>query len=267
MTQDTINRIHKIYGIILSVVAAVAGILFIVSAWNIYQTGLANDVQPYTYATIGAAFSKIVIPVYACLVLVIGGIALDIALPRSKKKLAAEKNLPLILSRLQAKTDLDKCEEGLRASVEKQQKSRKLHATILTVLLVICGALFLSYACNPNNWAGIDQPTQFTPCMVRAVFALLICMALPFVYSIFAVFYSRHSMNKEIELMRQASAACPFKGERPAPKQMSIQTENIVRYGVLLFAVAIMVFGLCTGGTADVLAKAAAICTECVGLG
>ncbi len=263
MTQESVNRIHKIYGIVLSTVAVVAGILFIVSAWNIYQTGLAANVQPYTYETIGAAFGKIAIAVYACLVLVIGGIILNIALPQEKKKSAVEKNLPLILSRLQAKTDLGKCDENLRASIEKQEKTRKLHATVLAVLLVLCSALFLSYACNDSNW----HETEFNACMIRAFFALLICMALPFAYSIFTVFYCRHSMNKEIELMRQASAAAPFKGERPAPKHMSIQTENIVRYAVLLFAVTIMIYGLCTGGTTDVLAKAAAICTECVGLG
>ncbi len=267
MTQETANRIHKIYGIVLSVVAVIAGILFIVSAYNIYQAGLKADVQPYTYETIGAAFSKIVIPVYLCLALVLGGWLLNILVPQEKKKQPVQKNLQLMLSRLQAKTDLSQVEENLRLSIEKQAKSRKLHAVICGILLVVCSALFLSYACNGSNWPAVDQASQITSSMVKAVFALLICMALPFAYCVFTVFYARHSMNKEIELMRQASAAAPFKGERPAPKQANVETEQIVRYAVLCFALVIMVYGLCTGGTVDVLAKAAAICTECVGLG
>ncbi|MBR6562374.1 MAG: thioredoxin [Clostridia bacterium] len=41
----------------------------------------------------------------------------------------------------------------------------------------------------------------------------------------------------------------------------------IIRICLLLAAVAVLIYGLTSGGTADVLAKAKAICTECVGLG
>ncbi len=267
MTQETINRIHKIYGIVLSVVAVITGILFIVSANAIYRTGLAADVQPFTYATIGAAFSRIAIPVYLCLALVLGGWILDAVLPREKARLKAEKNLPLMLSRLQAKTDMAQLEAGLCASIEKLEKGRKIHAFISGLLLGLSSVLFLSYACNGANWPAVEEASKITDSMITAVFALLICLALPFVYSVFTVFYCRKSLSKQVELMRQASAAAPFKGERPTPKQSSLKPEMIVRYAVLCFALAIMVYGLFTGGTVDVLAKAAAICTECVGLG
>ena len=107
MTPETKKRIHTIYGIVLSVVAVFAGICFIAACLNIYRSGLANDAtQIYTRQIVAESFSKIAIPVYACLVLVIGGMVLDLALPIEKKKVKPEKNLPLILSRLQEKTDL-----------------------------------------------------------------------------------------------------------------------------------------------------------------
>ncbi len=263
MTKETKNRIHLIYGILLSIVAVIAGVCFILSAMSLYRAGLATDTQPYTVETISAAFSKIAVPVYLCLALVIGGWILNIFLPPEKKKPPVEKNLKLMLQRLQAKTDLSACPQDLRTSIEQQENSRKLHWIISGVLLAEASGLFLSYACQPGNW----HETDFNGSMIRGFFALMICLVIPFIYIVFTTFYCRKSLNKQIELMRQASTVAPCKGEKPANKNCGCKLESIVRYGVLVFAVAILVYGLCTGGTVDVLAKAATICTECVGLG
>lgn len=263
MTKKTKSRIHLIYGIVLSVVAVVCGILFILSALSLYRTGLATDTQPYTVQTIAAAFSRIAVPVYLCLALVIGGIVLNLVLPQEQKRVAPEKNRQLILQRLQSKTDLSGCEDSLRASIEKQEKSRKLHKLISGLLLAAATGLFLSYACDSSHW----HETDFNASMIRGFFALMICLVIPFVYIVFTVFFCRRSLDRQIELMRQASKLSPFQGERPAPQKRGQRLESIVRYGVLVFAVGILVYGLATGGTVDVLAKAATICTECVGLG
>ncbi len=265
MTQETINRIHKIYGIVLSIVAVAAGILFIVSAYGLYTDGKAADVQPYTVQTIAAAFSKIAIPVYLCLFLVIGGFILDAVLPREKKKTPAEKNLPLILSRLQAKTDLSQCDLPLCNAIEKQQKARKLHAFISGSLLGFFSVLFLAYACNPNNWAPVSGDLNSS--MIKAFFALIICLILPCLYTVFTVFFCKRSLNKEIDLMRQASAAAPLKGGQAPAAKSHLSAILVARYAILTVALVFLVYGLCAGGTADVLAKAATICTECVGLG
>ncbi len=263
MTKETKNRIHLIYGIVLSAVAVIAGICFIVSAYGLYQAGLATDTQPYTVETIRAAFSRIAIPVYLCLALVIGGIILNIVLPPEKKKQPVEKNRQLILRRLESKTDLSACEEGLRASIEEQIQLRRLHKLISGLLLAVASGLFLSYACDSNHW----HETDFNSSMVRGFFALMICLVIPFIYIVFTSFFCRKSLDRQIELMRRANAAAPIQGSQsPAPAN-SCRAETIVRYAVLVFAVGILAYGLCTGGTADVLAKAATICTECVGLG
>ncbi len=263
MTKETKNRIHLIYGIVLSVVAVIAGVCFILSALNLYRTGLATDTQPYTLQTIAAAFSKIAVPVYLCLALVIGGWILNIVLPPEKKKPAIEKNQKLILQRLQAKTDLAACPQELRTSIEKLENGRKTQWIISGVLLAAASGLFLSYACNGSNW----HETEFNTSMIRGFFALMLCLVIPFIYIVCTTFYCRKSLTKQIELMRQASTLAPYKGEKPSGKAKGCKLEPIVRYSVLVIAVGILVYGLCTGGTADVLAKAATICTECVGLG
>ncbi len=268
MSWNTKNRIHLIYGILLSVVAVAAGLGLILSAYQIYQAGLAAGTQPYTYATISAAFSKIAVLIYLFLALVLGGILLNIGLPLEPKRPAPGKDTKRILQRLQAKTDLEGCSPELRQAIAKQETARKVHTVISGCLLAIGSGLFLSYACDGRNWANAaEDPTALTPCMVQAVFAMAICLVPVLAYILFTVFFCRRSLNRQVELMKQASAASPLPGGKLAPAQSNEKAVVIVRYAVLVIAIGFTVFGLCTGGTADVLAKAAAICTECVGLG
>ncbi len=267
MTKELKNRIHLIYGIVLSAVAVVAGICFIVSAYNIYQAGKAAGTQPYTTETVAAAFSAIAVPVYICLALVLGGMVLAVVLPQEKKKAVPEKNLPLILERLQAKTDLSACDEALRQSIARQVQLRKALGWVSSILLAAGSGLFLSYACDGGNWPAVTEAAKINESMVKAVFAMAICLAPAFISFVITAFCCRRSYTKQVELMRQANAQAPIQGNKPEAKAEKETVVNIVRYGVLVLSVVLIVFGACTGGTADVLSKAAAICTECVGLG
>ncbi len=262
MSKETQHRIHQVYDIALSAVTVLAGLCFIVATYNVYQTGLAQDVQPYTPETIAAAFSKIALPVYLCLAFVIGGWILDLAMPREKKKLPPEKNLPLILKRLQVKTDLEQCDTALRNAVLAQSRRRRRYSFICGLLVGLFGVFFLAYACNPVHWITLDPTTS----MRNAVLVLLSCMAVPLAFAIFMAYAGKRSLNAEIELMRQASTVAPKKPDSPAPSK-KLPWTAIVRYGVLILAVAMIVYGYCSGGTAAVLTKAVNICTECVGLG
>ena len=40
-----------------------------------------------------------------------------------------------------------------------------------------------------------------------------------------------------------------------------------LRWGLLAFAIILLIWGFITGGAEDVLTKAANICSECIGLG
>jgi len=52
-----------------------------------------------------------------------------------------------------------------------------------------------------------------------------------------------------------------------AVHQQADQKTLILRTAVLVIALVLIVIGIINGGLEDVLAKGAAICTECVGLG
>lgn len=263
MTQETKKRIHLVYGIALSVVTVFAGICFIAACCNIYYSGVAANVsQIYTREIVAESFSKIAIPVYSCLVLVIGGTILNLALPMEKPRLKSEKNLPLILQKLQEKTDLASCDEQLRNAIAKEQKRRKHMVALCLGLLTFGLVMFLRYGTNPNNWG-----TNSTPSMVGAMYRMLGCLPVPFLVTVFAVYRSRKSMAAEIELMRRAAAQAPKEAETAAPKVRSNRGVNIARIAILAIGVVLVVLGACNEGTKDILTKAVNICTECVGLG
>ena len=263
MTPETKKRIHLAYGIVVSAVSILAGICLIAACLNIYQSGLANDAtQIYTRQIVAESFAKIAVPVYSCLVLVIGGMILNMALPIEKKKVKPEKNLPLILQKLQEKTDFDSCNESIRSDIQAQHKLRKNGILSCGILLVGGFILFLIYACKPSNWAA-----NSTPSMVNAMQKMLSCMAVPFLVTILTGYLCRNSMKKEIELMRQAAAQAPKAVEKSTPKAHGNRSTNILRFAILAVGVLLVILGACNEGTADILTKAVNICTECVGLG
>jgi len=67
---------------------------------------------------------------------------------------------------------------------------------------------------------------------------------------------------RDEKLLRELSSI-----REKAVHQQADQKTRILRTAVLVIAVILIVIGIINGGLEDVLAKGAAICTECVGLG
>lgn len=263
MTQETKKRIHLVYGIAVSAVSILAGISLIAACLNIYYSGVAADAgQIYTRQIVAESFAKIAIPVYSCLVLVIGGMILNLVLPPEKAKVKPEKNFPRILRRLHEKADLEACNEDLRKAVAKEQQRRKILETLVFILLFVGFYGLWKYIADSAHWG-----TNSTPSMVTAVLVMLIRLTIPFLVTVFATYRCRKSMKKEIELMRQAAAQAPKAVETAAPKVNRSRATNITRIAILAIGILLVVLGACNEGTKDILTKAVNICTECVGLG
>lgn len=263
MSQETKKRIHLIYGICTTVVAILAGICFIAACCYIYFTGVANDVpQIYTRAIVSEAFGKISIPVYLFLALMVGGFILHLALPVEKKKLVPEKNLALILQRLQAKTDLENCAGDLREDIAAEEKQRRFLYIASAALLTIGSVIFLVFSCNNDMWGGNSTPT-----MVTAMYMMIGCLSAPVAFTIYTAYFNRKSLQRQIELMKKASAQAPKKAETVAAKEPNRFVMPGIQIGIAVIGLALLILGVCNQGTADILNKAVAICTECVGLG
>lgn len=257
MKQEHAKRIRLIYGIVLSLVTVIAGICLMVACYGIYTSG---GEQTYTPQKVAEAFAPIAVPVWLCLALVIGGFILDFALPVQKQKRKAEKNHAFLLQRLREKADISQADPQLQRAIEAQQKGRRLHALISALLLTVGSIIFLAYALNGKHFDQVD----ITGSVIRAMWLLIPCMAVPFGYAVFSAYYTRASLQKEIELVQQVGTS----GSRPeAPAKDTRKLETLLRCALVCVAVVLMVYGFVAGGWADVLTKAVNICTECVGLG
>lgn len=149
MTNEAKIRVLRIYSILLGIVIVIAGLCLMAGCLSIYNSG---D-QPYSREIVAEVFSKIAIPIYLCLIMVILGFVLSLLLSPEKKTPVAKK-------------------------------------------------------------ARVDKDTEIS----------------------------------EADLAKRKKL-------------------NISRYVLLAISVCFIVYGLATGGVADVIAKAINICTECIGLG
>lgn len=267
MSVNIRKRIHLIYGIVLIASIFVAGICLMAACYGIYQAGLQSGAsQIYSPDIVAEAFSFIAVPVYICLVLVIGSFILSLALPVPEKKPAIPKNRLLILSRLQAKTDLSKCDSQLQTELQHQQQSRKHHAIFSAIVLILCVIVFLAYALAPGRWP--EEVSQVTNSVKQVALALLISLILPFLAAVCTAVHNQRSLDKEIALMKQANAQAPMQPTAaPSQESKSSPWAAVLRYGILGIAIISILYGYSNNGFIDVIAKAAAICTECVGLG
>ena len=249
-----------IYSIVLSVMLVVSGLCLIAACIGIYNAGE----RPFSPEAVAAAFCDIAIPVYLCLALVIGGAVLDGFFPAQKKKTAPHKQYDVILARLYNKLDTESCPEAARSEIAAQQKRRRLHKLISLVLLMLGSVIFLCYGADSRNFDQMD----ITGSMVRAMYLLFPCLAVPFGYAVFSAYYQQHSLQKEIALVKQAiadGAQTSDKTEKPAKDHSKLLLA--LRCCLLAVGIVILVYGFFAGGTNDVLTKAINICTECVGLG
>ena len=253
------KSIHLIYHILVTAMLVVAGLCLMVACMEIYESGL----RPFSREAVSKAFSQIAIPVYVCLGLMVCGFLLDGFLPCEKKRRPVEKQYPVILERLQKKLDLDNCSQ--KNAILALRTSRGIHRSVTLALLGLGSLIFLWYSTDPSHF----HSSEVTESMEKAMYILLPCMALPGGYGIFAAYREKKSLEAEIALTREAIAEGATR--EPDQSQLNCQAAEertrILRLCIFCVALGLMVYGLFSGGTAEVLTKAVNICTECVGLG
>ena len=253
MSSNKTKTIHFVYDLILSVVIILTGLCFIAACLHIYFAGA----HVYTRQIVAEHFSVIAVPVYLCLVLVIGAFLLELALPREKKRPSPTNQQAVALKNLQKRRVLEQGEQEVIAAICTEQRIRRRNTSIGVCLLVLGSIIFLSYGCNPANF----HSSQITPSMIRAMWVMLPCLAVPFAWAVYAAHHARGSIGRELELWKKLPA-----GEVP-PAAPKADRTALVRGMLVAAALILIVVGFAAGGTADVLTKAINICTECVGLG
>ncbi len=245
---------RRIYSIILSASAVVSGVLLILSCLSIYNSG---D-HPYSREAVAAAFSKIDIPIYITLALIICSIILELISPLHFND-KPTKDTANILKLLLKKRNLEDADESVAPYINKERKIRKI--TLLTqVFLMFCASVvFITYALNKNNFSDSD----INGSVIEAVLVMCACFILPLIYSIVSVYINRLSIAREIELVKKI----PVSAKAEANADSNSKAIMLTKIAIIVIAICLVVYGFIIGGTADVLTKAINICTECIGLG
>ena len=248
---------RRIYHILLTAALIAAGGCLIWGCLNIYFSG---GQQIYTLEKISATFRTVAVPIYIAVALTVGSFLLELILPTPKKKKGG-KNEDAILSSLQSRADLNKCgDKELCRVILSLRRQRKALTIISMVLLAVFSIFFLLYALNGHNFHESD----FNGSMIRAAIVWAVCLVIPFAFGIIAAYMSRSAVRTEIGLLKQVAL-----GKKPdkLPAKDRKKAMTVIRLSIVAAAAVLIVVGALGGGWVDVLTKAAAICTECVGLG
>lgn len=254
MEKKTVLLLRRIFGIILSLSIIFAGVCLIAACLSIYYSG---D-KPYSPQSVSEAFAKISVPVFLCIILTVIGFIIDFILPVTQNKKRAVKINEMNRAALLEKKNLKEAEPEILTYILKERNNRSLHTLIRTLLTVVCGAAFLVYALNPVNF----HSSEINASMISAMQVLIPCAIIPFGYSVFTAFLFDRSYAREIELLKKLP-----KSESTEKKADKDSLKTIVKIAIVVIGLALMIYGLIEGGTADVLTKAMNICTECIGLG
>ena len=267
------SRIHLVYDVVLSVVLVTLGILFICSCYSIYKSGQS----PFTRASIAEAFSRIAIPTYLAISLVVIGVAINVAMPKEEEKLKGKRTLRVLVDALAKKVDLGALDGELKEKIEKERRLRALLGNIRIALVILSAILPLFVLLNPANFPA--ESGRYNAEILHGMLLYLVFLAPVTVFEVAYVILTDISLKRENEALKEAiktvGAAASSTVEEGLcvcrVKEYLLKNKKSVLLGVRIAlvgcAVLFIALGIVNGGMADVLNKAIKICTECIGLG
>lgn len=274
MTERKKKIIHMLYGIYVAVFVINAALHLIFACYGIYCGGLGE----FSRETVAAQFSKIAIPVYTALALIIGGIILSIALPCSGepvrlfgKRKKITRDYRIMRDALANKIDVMECNDVLRDEILRERKIRKIRTYSCAGICAVATVPVLINICNPNNYSNTD----ITESIKSAVISVLAWCVTSLIFCLACNIVNWESLKRECELLKAGRSD----GKRHCRRRLSTSSADpdrekkqkiilwSIRGGVLAVAVVFIIIGVFNGGMGDVLAKAIRICTECIGLG
>lgn len=289
MTLKKANTLRLIYGLCLSLLTVVIGILFLTQVVNIYNSG---PQKPFTREIVAEHLSKIAVPCIIWIVAVIAGGVLWSVLPQQKKKLYNSSPVA-VYSALSARIpeSATGCEKEYMLVNRRKRAlivARVICAAVSAVAVVMC-ALYLFTLSNLTEFnaqtfehgiigalANLFNAENFDADPTRGVIAMT-AQLLPWLGACLLCFiglcvFEWITAKNTLPAVKALVAAGAKQGTAPKSKQKKqVKEHNVaiwaVRIALVAVALAFVVVGAINGGAYDVFIKAINICTECIGLG
>ena len=259
MHKEYTKRLHTVCGIVTAVLVLMAGICFIISCLSIYKSG---D-RPFSPESVATHFRAIRIPVIACIVSIAVSGILSIVFPVQAGRTKAIREEADILAVLKGKAGslIDKklAADSIREQT-RQRNTRHFISFILTAAM-IQSLIFFADASH-FTVEGLNH-NILTCILVLSVSCLISLVSL-----IVNAYLTKRSLRRQIAIYKAALAEGKCDGI-PTVKDNKTCKHTVLITRCTLFAIAVVfiILGIFNGGVQDVLGKAIAICTECIGLG
>ena len=267
------SRVHLVTDVVISAMLVILGILFISSCYSIYKSGAT----PFTRESIGAAFSRIAVPTYVTVTLVVIGAAVNILIPKEAQKLKGKRTLHVLVANLSKKVDLAKVDGEMKVKIEKERKFRSVFANVRAAVLTVCAILPLFLLLDPSRFPA--ESGRYNAEILHGMLLYLVFLLPAAVFEAVWVILRDKSLARENEVLKEAVKSCGVSAqteqEHHCPlchaKEYFLKNNKQILLGVRIAlvgaAVVFIILGVANGGMADVLNKAIKICTECIGLG
>lgn len=260
LKKENKKRLHTVCGIVTAVLLLIAGICFIVSCLSIYQSGE----KPFSPESVAAHFAAIRVPVMACVVSVAVSAILSIVFPAEAGKIKTIREEADILVTLKRKAG-SLTDKELAANATREQNRQKSIRFFTGCILIGAFVPHIIYFADASHFTveGLNQ--NILACMLGLSFSVLVSLATLIVNARL----TKRSLLREIAVYKTAIAEKKCGGIAPAAKAQkdTAKTTLTVRCALCAIAVVFIMLGIFNGGIQDVLGKAIAICTECIGLG
>lgn len=253
MTQEKIKQIHRWYSWILAAVLAALGVLFILSCLDIYTSGH----RPYSPEAIALRFQRIKIPVFLSIAGIVGGIGLNLLLPVEPKRPRSKTSPEDMMLRLRKKAGIP--------PVEREIRLRHILRCVTAYFFVALMIYPAVYCLTPGNFSVLELNAD----IIKAILITLIPAAIGLVLCGICRALVNKSFLREADLYKQALVAGQRSSSPDTAEEKKCSCTFIPKIRLLIFALAFVfiILGIYNGGADDVLKKAIAICTECIGLG
>ena len=261
MSQKTIQYIRKVYAVVLSCMLIVTGILLMIACVNIYRIG---D-RPFTPTNISAAFSKIAIPVWITVALIVLRVLAKPVLSMDKGNPKAIKDNKITLARLQKKINIEACDENTQILLQKEEKLRRILRVVTVALITVAETPAVVYAFDFSHFSA-----DYNASVVAACLWILPCTFVAMGIYVAFMYIENASVERQLKYVKSAIAqakCAPAINETKEDRNHNPKIIMGIRIALLALALVLIVAGIFNGGMADVLSKAINICTECIGLG
>lgn len=262
LSERAIKLTRLILPIVVGVMLSVCSVLFIVSACSINRLGQS----PYNYESIGAAFSRIAVPVYITLALVIiSGIVLTL-LSTDKTRVKPPKDAGSRLLRASRTADLNSCDADTLARIKKERTLRSVLYYVNVGLFALGTVIALVISAIVSSTVIGDGITfnDLLYAVLLVSFIAFNCLIPAIILAFARIPVEMISAERELALI---SGVAKKKPTAPEAKKSNVPYTLIVRLSLAVIAVVFVIIGIFNGGMSDVVQKAIKICTECIGLG